>query len=81
MAETISSTVEISTVSGDMLEIALTREGDRARTCLTLNGLRYHFERVTKSDLLTEYKVDDDPDYLPQSDSNGHCYILAPYSE
>ena len=71
----------ISTDSGNTLEVHLTREDDRAHSCLMINGVRYHFERVTKSDLLTKYTVDSDPDYLPQTDASGHCYILAPYSE
>ena len=77
----MKNAVEISTDSGDTLEISLIQDDDRAHSCLIIDGIRYHFERVTKSDLLTEYKVDGDPDYLPQADANGHCYILAPYSE
>ena len=73
--------VEIITVSGDTLKVSLAQEEDRAHSCLMINGTRYHFERVTKFELLTEYKVDSDPDYLPQTDADGHCYILAPYSE
>ena len=77
----MENTVEISTALGDTLKISLTQEEDRAHSCLMINGVRYHFERVTKSELLTEYKVDDDPDYLPQTDADGFCYVLAPYSE
>lgn len=76
-----ASTIEISTTLGDTLKVSLTQEDDRVHSCLMINGVRYHFERVTKSELLTEYKVDGDPDYLPQTDVDGHCYILAPYSE
>ena len=76
-----TSTIEISTASGDTLKVSLTQEEDRAHSCLMINGVRHHFERVTLADLLTHYKVDSDPDYLPQSDASGHCYILAPYSE
>ncbi len=76
-----TSTVEISTALGDTLKVSLIQEEDRAHSCLMINGVRYHFERVTKSDLLTDYKVDSDPDYLPQADATGHCYVLAPYSE
>lgn len=73
--------VEISTASGDTLKVSLTQEEDRAHSCLIINGVRYHFEQVNKSDLLTEYRVDSDPNYLPQTDASGYCYILAPYSE
>lgn len=76
-----TNTTEISTASGDTLKVSFTQEEDRAHSCLMVNGVRYHFERVTKSDLLTEYKVDGDPNYLPQSDADGYCYVLAPYSE
>ena len=77
----MENTIKISTTSGDALKVSLTQEEDRAHSCLMINGVRYHFERVTKSELLTHYKVDSDPDYLPQTDADGHCYILAPYSE
>ena len=77
----MENTVEISTTFGSTLEVPLIQEDGRAHSCLMIDGVRYHFERVTKSDLQTRYKVDDDLDYLPQTDANGHCYILAPYSE
>lgn len=77
----MSSTVEISTALGDTLKVSLTQEEGQAHSCLMINGVRYHFEQVTPADLLTQYKVDGDPDYLPQTDASGHCYILAPYSE
>ncbi len=31
--------------------------------------------------LLSEYKVDGDPDYQPQADAESYCYILAPFCE
>ena len=77
----MSERVTISTVSGELLAVALTSDGERAHSCLMVDGIRYHFERVTRGDLLTRYMVDADPDYVPQADAAGHCYILAPYSE
>ena len=77
----MENTVEISTALGDTLKVSLTQEEERVHSCLMINGVRYHFERITQTDLLTQYKVDGDPDYLPQMDASGHCYILAPYSE
>ena len=44
-----------------------------------IDGVFYHFERIKKEVLQTEYRVDNDPDYEPQSDPDGYCYILAPY--
>ena len=76
-----TNAVEISTALGETLKVSLIQEEDRAYSCLMINGVRYHFERVTKSALLGEYKVDSDPDYLPQTDADGYCYLLAPYSE
>lgn len=74
-------TVEVSTITGEGIKVLLTQTEGRAHTCLLIDGVRYHFERVTKQDLLSKYRVDADPDYTPQTDGAGHCYILAPYSE
>jgi len=76
-----SDTVEISSVTGETVKVLLTIDEGQAHSCLLIDGVRYHFERVTKQDLLSKYRVDADPDYAPQTDGAGHCYILAPYSE
>ena len=77
----MNKNVEIRSAAGDALTVKLVHEDGRANSCLAIDGVRYHFERVTKTELLAQYKVDDDPDYLPQSDADGYCYLLAPYSE
>ncbi len=74
-------TVEIATITGEIIEVLLTPDEGQAHTCLLIDGVRYHFERVTKQDLLSKYRVDSDPDYAPQTVTAGQCYILAPYSE
>ena len=66
MAETMNDNVEIRAASGEVMDISLTSDEERAYSCLTVNGVRYHFERVTKTELMTQYKVDADPE-LPAS--------------
>ena len=78
---TNTNTVQITNSSGKSIEVLLVDDGEHAHSCLTINGMHYHFERVTKSVIMTDYKVDSDPDYEPQTDPAGFCYILAPYSE
>ena len=76
------NTAEISTSSGDVLAVPLSSEGGGGRdgARLVIDGVPYHFERVRRKEILSRYKVDDDPDYDPASDTDGFCYILAPYS-
>ncbi len=70
----------IQTADGESVIVPLSLDGDRQVARLEIDGINYHLERVRKSDLLARYKVDDDPDYDPQSDDTGFCYLLAPYS-
>lgn len=72
--------VTIRIRSGEALAVPLLLDGDREAACLEIDGVFYHLERVRKSDLVTHYKVDGDPDYEPQTDAAGFCYLLAPYS-
>lgn len=74
-------TVEIVSEAGDSINIPLVSEGEREAAMLMIDGVRYHFERITKEQLLSEYRVDDDPDYQPQADAEGYCYALAPFSK
>ena len=65
---------------GEDITIPLEWEDDRAFAVVVIDGVRYHLERVLKEELTTNYKVDLDPDYQPQADTTGHCYMLAPFS-
>lgn len=56
-------------------------EGGRQSTVLMIDGVSYHLERIPRGQLASEYLVDLDPDYQPQADAEGYCYILAPFSE
>jgi hypothetical protein len=71
----------LSLGSRESLKIPLEVEAGRAAATLVIDGVYYHFERVRKETLLTEYRVDNDPDYEPQCDTNGYCFILAPFSK
>ncbi|HXM35555.1 MAG TPA: hypothetical protein VN920_10240 [Pyrinomonadaceae bacterium] len=63
------------------LSISLEFDGERESTQLLIDGVSYHFERIRKEQLMSEYKVDNDPDYYPQSDDLGYCYIIAPFGK
>jgi hypothetical protein len=65
----------------DVIEIPLEMDDGREVASLQIDGVSYHFERIRKETLLSEYKVDGDPDYQPQTDAEGYCYILAPFCE
>jgi hypothetical protein len=60
--------------------VSVSSDSDRLAACLEIDGINYHLERIRKSELLTHYKVDSNPDYDPQADKEGYCYLLAPYS-
>ena len=70
----------IHAIDGQSVTVPLFLDGDREVARLEIDGVNYHLERVHKSDLLSHYKVDDDPDYDPQADNAGFCYLLVPYS-
>lgn len=63
-----------------LLEIHLEFDGERDSARVEIDGVPYHFERIHYTDLLTEYRVDNEPGFEPHTDKDGFCYILAPYS-
>ena len=71
---------EIRTSSGEVILVPLSAENEREQARLVIDGVPYHFERISRNDLFSHYIVDDDPDYDPKSDEDGCCYVLAPYS-
>jgi len=73
--------VEITNGLGATIEVELEFEGDREGGSITIEGINYHFERLTRERLLSDYKIDYDPDYQPQADADGYCYLIAPFSE
>ena len=73
-------TAFVVTHDGRSLTIPL-EPSERPGCTLTIDGVRYHFERVPRELLTGEYCVDTDPDYVPRADASGCCYVLAPYSE
>ncbi|QQS46045.1 MAG: hypothetical protein IPM66_19315 [Acidobacteriota bacterium] len=73
--------VKIQNEFGDTITIELTFDGERNSSQLFINGVWYHFEQIKPEELISQYKVDQDPDYKPRLDATGHCYILAPFME
>ena len=71
----------IETEKGETLEVHLYLEGGRLGTCLRIDGVPHHFERVQSREVAEDYRVDLDPDYTPRSDPFGFCYLLVPFSK
>ncbi len=63
------------------IEIPLILDGDREVATILIDGIFHHLERIKKETLLSQYFVDRDPDYEPQTDTDGYCYILSPFSK
>jgi hypothetical protein len=72
-------TLQLSHDRDRFLEIPLISDGDREVATILLDGVFYHFERIKKETLLSQYVIDRDTDYQPQTDTDGYCYILAPF--
>lgn len=62
------------------LTVPLSSDGGREYAVVLIDGVRYHLERLTLEELVTEYTVDGDPDYAPMTDKTGHCYLMVPFS-
>ena len=73
-------TTVISNELGESIPVSLCFDGNAESGTLSVGGVAYHFERIPKDKFIAEYKVDQDPDYSPQTDADGCCYILAPFS-
>jgi hypothetical protein len=76
-----SKEIIVSNNRGDSIEVQMFTEEGRDVATLVINNTRYHFERVKGEELVAEYRVDTDPDYAPQLDTDGYCYILVPYAK
>jgi hypothetical protein len=66
---------------GQQIALQLIPDSPREWSSLFIDGVPYHIERLPVEELVTDYRVDTDPDYHPQSDYQGFCYILAPFDE
>lgn len=62
------------------IEIPLSTDGDRQVATVLMDGIFYHLERIKKETLLSQYFIDLDRDYRPQTDTEGYCYILSPFA-
>ena len=73
--------LSISNVLGDSLVVPLSPDGDREAGLLVIDGILYHIERLAPECLVSEYRVDGDPEYRPHTDDSGRCVMIAPFSE
>jgi hypothetical protein len=72
-------TLQLSHGKDDFIEIPLISDGDREVATVLLDGIFYHLERIKKETLLSQYLIDRDAGYQPQTDTDGSCYILSPF--
>lgn len=73
--------VTLTANNGKSVEIQLDFDGERESASIEISGINYHFERIHIDDLLTEYKIDNDPDFNPHTDEDGYCYMIVPFSK
>jgi hypothetical protein len=74
-------TLQLSHSRDHFIEIPLILDGDREVATILIDGIFHHLERIKKETLLSQYFIDRDPDYEPQTDTDGYCYILSPFSK
>jgi len=75
----MAKNLKIQNGYGETIEIALLRDGTRDVGQVFIDGVPYHIERMKSDELMSEYKIDTDPDYSPQRDKHGRCVLIAPY--
>jgi len=75
------TTVQLSNGRNDFIEIPLRVDGDWEVATILIDGVLYHFERIKKETLLSQYLTDNDPADKPQTDPDGYRYILTPYCD
>jgi hypothetical protein len=64
-----------------MLQVSLENYGDREGATVFIDDIPYHLERMSKALLCKEYRVDTDPDYVPQADNENRCVTVTPFSQ
>jgi hypothetical protein len=74
-------TIEIGDGAGNSFQVQIAFDGQREGGMIVIDGTSYHFERMLANELKSSYRVDLDPDYEPQHDAEGYCYIIAPFSK
>jgi hypothetical protein len=72
-------TAILSIGSGHDLEMTMFLDDGRYVASLSINGVMYHFERMTRKEFTSSYVVDLDPDYEPKTDKDGMCFLIAPF--
>jgi hypothetical protein len=76
-----TSSIRIKTQSGLMLQVPLEKFGNREAGTIFIDDVPYHIERMSEKLLCKEYKIDNDSDYVPQTDNANRCVVVAPFSK
>jgi len=75
-----TGTLRLENEEGQCIELHVKKEEGVQRCTILIDGVKYHFERMPKAQMLRNYRIDSDPDYHPDSDSERCCCIIAPFS-
>jgi hypothetical protein len=70
----------IENEAGEKLNVYMWREGGTVGASLRINGTLHHIEWLPASEIVTNYVVDTDPDYSPETDELGYCFLVVPFS-
>ena len=62
------------------MELTLDLEGGKYVATIILNGVPCHLEAVNPVGFELSYNVDDDPEYVPKVDHQGHAFLLVPFA-
>jgi hypothetical protein len=66
---------------GEFLRVDLKSDGQRRVGTIFIDGVRYHIEKIPVQEYQANYRVDIDKEYVPQTDANGSCILIAPFSK
>jgi hypothetical protein len=71
----------ITNKEGKSIGITLQPEAQRQVGAIQIDGVLYHIEKMPAQEFCAKYTVDVDKEYEPQTDADGCCVIVAPFSK
>jgi len=63
----------------ETIDVTLDLEDGKYAAVISLNGVLCHLEAMDVDRFVSSYMVDDDPDYSPKLDKQGHAFLLVPF--
>ena len=71
----------ITNAEGKSINVTLQKDAQRQVGALLIDGVQYHIEKMPVLEYCSKYTVDVDKEYEPQTDVDGCCVIVAPFSK